>query len=146
MDLQTWRREDNVDSRFRQAFRPVNVSLFIEARLQLHHYGDFLTVVGGVDHRVNDARILGHAVNVDFDRQYAGVEGGLTQQLQHVLKGVIGIVEQHVAFANGVEAVAEFIKPQMTQARHGFIDQIGLTDVREADKVFKVVIAAARQH
>ena len=63
-----------------------------------------------------------------------------------MLKGVIGIVEQHVAFANGVEAVAEFIKPQMTQARHGLIDQIGLTDVREADKVFKVVIAAARQH
>ena len=59
VDLQTWRREDNVDSGFRQAFRPVNVSLFIEARLQLHHYGDFLTVVGGVDHRVNNARKCG---------------------------------------------------------------------------------------
>ncbi|VGP74540.1 hypothetical protein SB00610_03633 [Klebsiella quasipneumoniae subsp. similipneumoniae] len=63
-----------------------------------------------------------------------------------MLKSMIGVVEQHIAFANGVEAVAEFIKPQMTQARHRFIDQIGLTHVREADKVFEVVIAPARQH
>jgi polyphosphate kinase len=34
---------------------------------------------------------------------------------------MIGVVEQHIAFANGVEAVAEFIKPQMTQARHRFV-------------------------
>jgi hypothetical protein len=58
-----------------------------------------------------------------------------------VLKGMIRVVEQHVAFANGVKAVAEFIKPQMTQARQRLVDQIGLTDVREADKVFKVVVA-----
>ena len=146
VDLQTRRGEDHVDPRFRQAFRPVNVSLFIEACLQLHHHGDFFTVMGGVDHRVNDARIFGYTVDVDFDRQYAGVERGLTQQLQHMLKSVIGIVEQDVAFADGVEAVAEFIKPQMTQARHRLIDQISLTHIREADKVFKVVVAAARQH
>ena len=47
----------------------------------------------------------GYTVDVDFDRQYAGVERGLTQQLQHMLKSVIGIVEQDVAFADGVEAV-----------------------------------------
>ena len=34
----------------------------------------------------------------------------------------------------------------MTQARHRLIDQISLTHIREADKVFKVVVAAARQH
>lgn len=42
MDFQARRGEDNVDARFRQAFRPVNVGLFVKTRLQLHHYGDFL--------------------------------------------------------------------------------------------------------
>ena len=97
-----------------------------------------------VDHRIDNARILGHAVDVDFDRQHARVEGGLTQQFEHVFKRVVRIIEQHIALANGVKAVAELIEPQVTQARQWFVDQVGLTDVREADKVFKVVVAAAR--
>ena len=122
----------------------MNVRLFVEAGLQLNHHGHFFAVVRGVDHRIDDAGIFCHAVDVDFDRQHARVERGLSQQLQHVFKRVIRIVEQNIALANGVEPVAEFIKPQMAQARQRLVHQIGLADVREANKVFKVVVTAAR--
>ena len=61
-----------------------------------------------------------------------------------MLERVVWIVEQHVAFANGVESVAEFIEPQMAQARQRLVHQIGFADVREANKVFKVVVTTAR--
>ena len=53
---------------------------------------------------------------------------------------MVRVVKQHVAFADCVKAVAEFIKPQMTQTRHRFVDQIGFADVREANEIFKVVV------
>ena len=59
---------------------------------------------------------------------------------------MVRVVQQHVTFANRVKAVTEFIEPQMAQTRHRFIDQISFADVREADKVFKVVVTTARQH
>lgn len=71
------------------------------------------------------------------------IERRLAQQLQHVLEGVVRIVEQHVFFANGVEAVAETVEPDVAQARQRLVDQVGLADVREADEIFEVVVAAA---
>ena len=59
---------------------------------------------------------------------------------------MVRIVEQHVALSNGVKAVAELIEPQMAQTRHRLVDQIGFTNIREANKVFKVMVASARQH
>ncbi|MNH16235.1 hypothetical protein D3C79_758670 [compost metagenome] len=63
-----------------------------------------------------------------------------------MFKGVVRVVKQHVVLANGVKPVAEFFEPGMAQAWQRFVDQIGLADVREADKVFKVMIAAAGDH
>ena len=59
---------------------------------------------------------------------------------------MVRIIKQHVAFANCIKAVTEFIEPQMAQTRHRFIHQIGFADVGEADKVFKIVVTTARQH
>ena len=117
MDFQPRRREDNLHTGFGQTLRPVDVSLFIETRLQLNHHGHFLAVMGGVDHGVDDARVFRHAINIDFNCQHAWVKRRLAQQFQHVLEGVIRIIEQHIALANGIKAVAELIKPDMAQAR-----------------------------
>ncbi len=144
VDLQPRGREDHVYARFGQTARPVNVGLFIEACLQLYHHGDFLPVMGGMNHRIDNAGVFRHAVDVDFNRQHVGIERCLTHQLQHVFKGVVRIVEQDVALADGIEAVAELIEPNMAQARQRLVHQVGFADVREADKVFKVVIATAR--
>ncbi|MNZ90632.1 hypothetical protein D3C78_1096000 [compost metagenome] len=99
--------------------------------------------MGGVDHRFDDARVFCHAVNIDFDRQHAGVERRLAHQLQHVFKGVVRVVKQHVVLANGVKPVAEFFEPGMAQARQRFVDQVGLADVRKTDEVFEVMVTAA---
>ena len=133
-----------MDTGFRQTARPVNVCLFVEACLQLNHHGHFFAVVRRMDHRIDDAGIFCHTVDVDFDRQYVRVERSLTQQFQHVFKRMIRIVEQDIALANGVETVAEFIEPEMAQTRQRFVHQIGLADVREANKVFKIMVTTAR--
>ena len=54
VDLQPRRREDNVYAGFCQTFGPVNIGLFVEASLQFNHHGHFFTVVGGVDHRIDN--------------------------------------------------------------------------------------------
>ena len=59
-----------------------------------------------------------------------------------MFKRVVRIVEQDVTFANGVKPVAEFIKPEMAQARQRLVHQVGFANVREANKVFKVVVTA----
>ncbi|SAJ29516.1 Uncharacterised protein [Enterobacter cloacae] len=140
VNFQPWRGEDDVYARFRQSARPVDVGLLVEASLELNHHGHFLAVVRRVDHRIDDTGIFRHAINVYFDRQHVRIERGLTQQFQHVFKGVIRIVEQHIPFADGVEPVAELIEPDMAQARQRFVHQIGLADVREANEIFKVVV------
>ncbi len=61
-----------------------------------------------------------------------------------MLKGVIGVIEQNIAVANGVEAVAEAVKADVTDLRQRPVDQVAFADVREADKVFEVMVAAAR--
>ncbi|MNC64771.1 hypothetical protein D3C75_1150040 [compost metagenome] len=79
MDLQTRCRENDVHPGFGQALRPMNIGFFVKTRLQLNHHGDFLAIVCGMNHRLNNARVFRDAVNIDFNRQYARVERGLTQ-------------------------------------------------------------------
>ena len=92
MNFQARRGEDDVNACLGKTLGPMNVGFFIKASLQLHHHGDFLTVVRSMDHRINDARVFGHTVDVDFYRQHARVERGLAQQLKNVLKSVIRII------------------------------------------------------
>ena len=54
VDLEARRGEDNVHAGFGQAFSPMNIGFFIETRLQLHDHRHFLTVMGGVNHRVDN--------------------------------------------------------------------------------------------
>ncbi|MNV09042.1 hypothetical protein D3C71_995280 [compost metagenome] len=144
VNFQARRGEDDVYTGFRQTTSPVDVRFFVETGLQLNHYRHFFTVVGSVNHRIYDARVFRHAVNVDLNSQHVRVERRLTQQFQHVLKGVVRIVEQHVALTDGVESVTEFIEPNMAQTRQRLVNQVSFTDVREANKVFKVVVTPAR--
>lgn len=71
--------------------------------------------MGGMDHRVNNARVFRYAINIDFDRQHAWVKRRLAQQFQYMLEGMVRIIEQHITFANRVETVTKllFIKPKM---------------------------------
>ncbi|MNN70630.1 hypothetical protein D3C81_1864990 [compost metagenome] len=79
VNFQPRRREDNVHTGFRQTARPVNVCLFVETRLQLNDHRHFFAVVRGVNHRIDNARVFCHTVDVDFDRQHVRIERRLTQ-------------------------------------------------------------------
>ena len=54
VDLEARRGEDNVHAGFGQALSPMNIGFFLETRLQLHDHRHFLTVVGGMNHRIDN--------------------------------------------------------------------------------------------
>ena len=145
MNFQTRRGEDDVNARFGQALGPMNVGFFIKARLQFHYHGDFFTVMRGMDHRVDDARVFRHTVDVDLYRQHARVERRLAQQFKNVLKGVIRVIQQHIALADCIKSVTEFliVEPDVAQTRQRFIHQVGFANVGEVNKVFEVMVTAA---
>jgi hypothetical protein len=57
-----------------QALGPVDVGLFVEARLQLHHGHHFLAAPRGLDQQVHQHRLAAGAVDGLLDRQHVRVE------------------------------------------------------------------------
>ena len=87
---------DNGAARFFQALGPLDVVLLVEARAELHEHRDLFAVLGGIDQRLAQAALLGHAVERDAQRDALGVIGGLVHQVQERIHGLIGIKEQFV--------------------------------------------------
>ena len=79
-----------------QALGPLDVVLLVEAGAELHKHRDLFAVLGGVDERLAQAALLGHAVERDAQRDALGVVGGLVHQVQERIHGLIGIKEQLV--------------------------------------------------
>ena len=99
----------------------------------------------GMDHRVDDARVFRHTVDVDLYCQYARVERRLAQQFKNVLKGVVRVIQQHIALADCIKSVTEFliVEPDVAQTRQRLIHQVGFANVGEVNKVFEVMVTAA---
>ena len=79
-----------------QALGPLDVVLLVKARAELHEHRDLFAVLGGIDQRLAQAALLGHAVERDAQRDALGVVGGLVHQIQEGVHGLIGIKEQLV--------------------------------------------------
>ena len=79
-----------------QALGPLDVVLLVEAGAELHKHRDLFAVLGGVDERLAQAALLGHAVERDAQRDALGVVGCLVNQVQERVHGLIGIKEQLV--------------------------------------------------
>ena len=89
----------NLHARFLQISRPANVGGFVEARLQLDHHGDFL-FRGGFDQRANDGRILAGAIERLLDGKHIGILRRAFDEAHDGRVGIVGMVEQNIAFAN----------------------------------------------
>ena len=79
-----------------QTLGPLDVVLLVEAGAELHEHRDLFAVLGGIDQRLAQAALLGHAVERDAQRDALGVVGGLVYQIQEGVHGLIGIKEQFV--------------------------------------------------
>ena len=79
-----------------QALGPLDVVLLVKARAELHEHRDLFAVLGGIDQRLAQAALLGHAVERDAQRDALGVVGGLVHQVQERIHGLVRVKEQLV--------------------------------------------------
>ncbi len=88
---------DNGATGLFQALGPLDVVLLVKAGAQLHKDGDLFAVLHGVDERLAQAALLGHAVKRDANGDAVLVKGGLVYQIEERPHGLVGVGEELVA-------------------------------------------------
>ena len=86
-----------------ESLGPVDVGLFVEARLELHHGHHFLAAPRGLEQQFHQLAFAAGAVNGLLDGQHIGVGHCLAQEGDHRLEALEGVVQQHVALLEAVE-------------------------------------------
>ena len=101
--LQAHHAVDHLRAHGFQAFGPVDVGLFVKARLQLHHHQHFLAAARGFDQQVHQHALGAGAVDGLLDGQYIGIVHGFAQELHHGLEALEGVVQQHITLLQPLE-------------------------------------------
>ena len=97
---------DDVHPRLLQCTRPLDVPLFVEAGLELDQNGDLLAPVGGLDQRLHDRAARRGAVERLLYGEDIGVGGGgREERLDRSGEGVVGVMNEQIALADGNEDV-----------------------------------------
>src|SRR5207244_10344681 len=71
--LQPRQAVNHVTARLLERARPADVLALVEARLQLHHAHRLLALLGRLDQRRNERRVVGGPVYGELDREYGRV-------------------------------------------------------------------------
>src|SRR5262247_581695 len=142
--LQSDQAVDDVDAGLLQSLRPLDVRLFIEAGLEFDQHRDLFAVLGGFDQRFDYRRILAHAVERLFDRQHVRVARGLTQEFDHRRERLVGVMEQNVLVAYGVEDVFSGTQRRRRCRRERLVLQLRQVELVERHQVGDVQGAVNR--
>jgi hypothetical protein len=94
---------DDVDAGFLHLARPVDVVGFVEAGFQFDERGDLFAVERRVHERADDGGVAAGAIERLLDREDLGIACGLLDEIDDGREGVVGMVEEDFAFADGVE-------------------------------------------
>ena len=106
VDLQLRAAVEDVHPGPLQRARPLDVVALVEARLELDGHGHLLAVLRRGGQALDDVGAGAGAVERHLDRQDVRVRRRLPQEREHRRKGIVGVVQQHVAGADGREHVA----------------------------------------
>lgn len=127
---------------FGEAFRDGDVVFFVEPGLKFDGDEDAFPISGSVGESVDDLRIFSNAVEGHADFFDGGVDSSFAQQPGKVVKGLIGVSDEQVVFAQYIEHGGSIV------VKHGMGDEVhGLEGKARAlcgepHKVFHVVVAA----
>ena len=92
----------------------LDVALLVEARGQLDQDGHLLVALGRPLQAGDDRRADAGAVQRLLDREHVGIVGGLRDQRDHRVVGLVGVVQQDVALVQQLEQVAAApVRPRM---------------------------------
>ncbi|MDT4851705.1 hypothetical protein FQZ97_858960 [compost metagenome] len=145
---------DHVGAGRLQPLGPVDIGLFVEAREQFHHHGDFLAVARGGHQCFHHQRLVAGAVHGLLDRDHVGIRGGQLQQVEHRAEALVRVVQQHVLLAHHIEHRGSRGK-HLHRRRHvgrvfegGAVDHVGDLhqphQVHRARDTVQVLLAQAR--
>ena len=146
VDFESRYAKNHLDAVVLQLVAPLDVVAFIKARLQLNDHGHLLAVLGCVDQGVHHRRILGHPVQVDADATHLGVDGRLAQQIHHMPKGLVRVIEQHIALFDLADDAGFALEVRMRNRRLRWKTKLLRTKVREAHEVALVVVTSPWNH
>ena len=132
---------DHVGALALQRLGPADVALLVEARLELDQDGDLLAVGRRLHELLDDRRVAAAAVQRLLDGEHVRIVGGGAQELDHRVERVVGMVEQHVALADGGEEVGSLEPRERRRDRlHerrvlevGPVDRAGAPEAAEAE-------------
>jgi len=128
---------------FLQTRAVADVALFIEPGLQFNNSGHLLAVTRRVQQGIDNLGMVRQAVYGCLDFLHFGINGGLAQQADDMVKRLVGIGKQHILIRHNVQHGLPFaVQHGMVMGRHGFKYQV-LALSRKAHQVAHVVIASA---
>src|SRR5262245_42587927 len=144
VSLQTDKAVDDVDAGFLQLLGPLDVRLFVEAGFEFDQHRDLFAVLGGLDQRFDYRRVLAYAVERLFDRQHVRVARGLAQEFDHRRERLVGVMEQNVLMAYGVEDVISGTQRRRRCRRERLVLQLRQVELVERHQVGDVQGAVNR--
>ena len=90
--------------------RPGDIGLFVEARHEFEHHGDFLALLRCAHELLHQHRVGPGAIDRHLDRQDLGVFGTCLEQVDDRFETLEGMMQQDVLFANGLEDIAALLE------------------------------------
>lgn len=129
---------NDVDAGFFELAGPLDVIGFVEAGLEFDQGGDLFAAAGGLDEGADDGGVAAGAVEGLFDGEDVGVAGGLFDEIDDGLEAVVGVVEEDVVFAEGVEDVFGVAKGGGVDGGEGEVFKVGAIEVAEAHEAEKI--------
>ena len=126
-----------MDPRLLHHLGQADVGLLVEARLEFHHHGDLLAVVGRLQQRVHDGAVRGGAVQGHLDPKHLGVRGRLAQQALHRGgEGLVGVLQQdRSGIPDDVKDIAPGLELVVVERVVGRVVQPGVIQARQLQKV-----------
>ena len=126
MGLEAANAVDHVVTGLLQFLGPVQVALLVEARLEFDQAGHLLAVLGRLDQRAHERRIVAEPVHGHLDRGGAGVVRGIPDEpLDRRVEAFVGVMHQHVAGPDGRENIGVGVDRERWQRRPRWITQLG---------------------
>ena len=116
---------DHVDARLLEPPRPGDVVGLVEARLDLDDGGDLLAVLGGPGEGAHEGAVAAGPVQGLLDGEDVGVVGGLLDEADHRVEGLVGVVEQHLAGGDGLAHRRPLLEGLGEHRRPGLLAQLG---------------------
>ena len=133
--LESRKPVDDVRPDVFQVACPVNVVLFIKARLKLDQRRDLLSVFGRFDERLNDGRGAAGPIQCLLDGKHVRIRCCLTHELNDRIERLVRMVQEQIAFANRREHIAFGDQTLGNRGREGFVVQLGPFDAGDGPQV-----------